>query len=86
VSCLKAGLKDGADGFDDGACFASVGNNIENLPTDCRGCVDAVQKESALILKDVENGIDDIPTIANDVWNEVKGWFDKVKDWFKHHF
>ena len=55
-------------------------------PTNCQGCVDAVTKEGAVILKDVENGIDDIPTIADHVWNEIKGWFDKVKDWFKHHF
>jgi len=45
-----------------------------------------VKKESALILGDVDKGVEDIPTIANNVWNEVKGWFDKVKDWFKHHF
>jgi hypothetical protein len=55
-------------------------------PTDCQGCVDAVTKEGAVILKDVENGIEDIPTIADHVWNKIKGWFDKVKDWFKHLF
>jgi hypothetical protein len=55
-------------------------------PTDCRGCVDAVKKESVLILNDVKKGVYDVPTIANDVWSEVKGWFNKVKSWFKHIF
>lgn len=45
-----------------------------------------MKKESTLILKDVEKGVDDIPTIANDVWNEVKSWFYKINDWFLHHF
>ena len=55
-------------------------------PANCRGCVDAVKKEGAIILGDVEKGIEDIPTIAGHVWNSVKGWFDNVKHWFKNIF
>jgi hypothetical protein len=51
-------------------------------PTECQGCIDAVTKESATIIKDVEDGIDDISQIASHVANEIESWFDKVKDWF----
>jgi len=48
--------------------------------------VDAVNKERALIIKDIKNGIVDIHIIADHVWNKIKGWFGKVKDWLKHLF
>jgi hypothetical protein len=79
------------------ACFASVGNNIENLVSRlcspqnieahdlysqpiAQDVLTVVKKESALILGDVKKAVEDIPTIVNDVWNEMKGWFDKVKE------
>ena len=55
-------------------------------PTNCHGCVDAMTKERTIILKDVENGIEDIHIIGDHVWNKIKGWFGKVKDWLKHLF
>ena len=55
-------------------------------PTTCHGCVDAVSKERAGIIKDVEKGIVNIHIIADHVWNKIKDLFGDVTDWFKHHF
>jgi hypothetical protein len=43
-----------------------------------------VTKESTLIVKDVVNGIDDIESIAVNVWNAVKDFFEKAKDWLEN--
>ena len=39
-----------------------------------------------VIANDVQNGIVDVNIIINDVGNKVKSLFEKIKNWFKHHF